>query len=103
MKLTSFGLSEDIVQQLQQTIKRYPVDDAVIYGSRGRGDYKPTSDIDLAIYGQNLSPTEFANLYGELESLPILFHMDIAHVEALHNPALIAHIQRDGQSIIDLD
>ena len=44
------GLSEQIIQQIILTIcNNISVNRIFIYGSRARGDYKKTSDIDIAI------------------------------------------------------
>lgn len=99
MKLTQFGLSEDIVQQITNSISNYKIDKAVIYGSRGRGDFRPESDIDIAIYGENLSDTDFSKLCWDIEGLPIIFKIDIVHVEKLSNVDLINNIKRDGMAL----
>jgi predicted nucleotidyltransferase len=47
---TNVGLSKELLGQIVDAIVRHvnPTK-IIIYGSRARGDYKPTSDIDIAV------------------------------------------------------
>lgn len=40
------NLDERIVQSIREIGQLYPIEKIVLFGSRARGDYKPTSDID---------------------------------------------------------
>jgi predicted nucleotidyltransferase len=94
--MTDFGLSDDILAKIKNVLARYPkVLSAGIYGSRGRGDYKNYSDIDIAIHGPDLTSNDFSNLRFDIEMLPIIFKMDVAHVEKISNQELLEKIQRD--------
>ena len=44
----SFGLSNDIINRIHSVFRKYPeIENATLYGSRAKGNYKPYSDIDL--------------------------------------------------------
>jgi Polymerase beta, Nucleotidyltransferase len=46
-----YGLSDGTVQKKQAVLKGYQqVDQAILYGSRAKGNYKNGSDIDLTLY-----------------------------------------------------
>lgn len=45
-----FGLTEEIYNSLKRIIENYQQYDFKIFGSRARGNYKKTSDIDIAIF-----------------------------------------------------
>ncbi|MBB6495997.1 nucleotidyltransferase domain-containing protein [Methanococcus maripaludis] len=47
-----FGIDDLKLKSIVEVIKKYSVEKAVIFGSRARGDYKNTSDIDIAIYSK---------------------------------------------------
>jgi uncharacterized protein len=47
-----FGLKANTIQKICTVLTRYPqVDQAILYGSRAKGNYKNGSDIDLTLYG----------------------------------------------------
>ena len=49
-----FGLKESILENISNILKKYKeVESAKIFGSRARGDYKNTSDIDIALFGND--------------------------------------------------
>ncbi|MBS3779596.1 MAG: nucleotidyltransferase domain-containing protein, partial [Desulfovermiculus sp.] len=46
----SFGLDERTLEKLRSVFARYePVQEVIIYGSRAKGTYVPSSDIDLVV------------------------------------------------------
>ncbi|MBL8640917.1 MAG: nucleotidyltransferase domain-containing protein [Alphaproteobacteria bacterium] len=94
-----FGLSDDIVAQLRAVFDAQPhIDRVDIFGSRARGDYKPSSDIDLAVYGTaDFSFQDYVSLMSRIESLPIVFKVDVVDMTVLDKPALKETIARDGK------
>ena len=49
-----YGFSAQTLQKIRDVLVRYPlVEEAVLYGSRARGDYKNVSDIDLTLRGED--------------------------------------------------
>ena len=50
------GLSASVLAQLQQIWLQFPqIDQVKLYGSRAKGNFTPRSDIDLALFGENIS------------------------------------------------
>ena len=74
------------------------VEQAFIFGSRAKGNYKNGSDVDIAIKGQqadfNLALT-IAGILNEDTNMP--YHFDLLSYSQLHNKDLIAHIDRVGK------
>lgn len=100
--MNAYGLSDAVIEHLRTTFARFPlVEKAVIYGSRGRGDFRPESDIDLAIYAPDMDDRAFAALWNALDDLPIVFKMDVLHADRLENPSLKAAIERDGKALYE--
>ena len=95
--MTQYGVSQAIWQQILAVCARFPeVNQVILYGSRARGDDGVGSDIDLAIDAPHLSDQKFALLWNALDDLPIIFPMDILHIQALKNKQLLHAIEHDG-------
>ena len=62
------GISKNIKDGLSRILSRYPeVEWVKLFGSRSRGDADQFSDIDLAVYAPEISPSEWAALSDEIE------------------------------------
>ena len=44
-----YGLSEETYNKIKEVIKKNKDYKFILFGSRARGDYKSTSDIDIAV------------------------------------------------------
>lgn len=92
------GLSERVTDLLRAELRRFPeVRAAYLYGSRARGDYKPQSDIDIAIDAPDMTQQNFAQLWNAIEALPIAFPLDCIWLQALPESSLKAQVERDGR------
>jgi len=81
-----YGLDDMVISRLKDFFAKYDfIDDVVIFGSRGRGDYSRSSDIDIAIFSKTMSNQEFSRLKFQLDGLPILQKIDIIHFEKVDN------------------
>lgn len=94
----SFGLSEADIEYIVGVIAKYKeIKKAVIFGSRAKGNYKAGSDIDIAIYGEDITIDTISSLHSLLEDespLPYLF--DIVDYTHLEHKELKEHIDRVG-------
>ncbi len=102
--------TEGAVRVFMQRLEgKYPVVEAILYGSRARGDHKPDSDADLAVILGGEAGARYA-VAGDMagiafhvmletgvmvEAMP-LWEAEWARRERFSNPALIANILRDG-------
>jgi predicted nucleotidyltransferase len=50
-----WGISEAVMREITEIAKRNQIQEIILFGSRARGDYNRTSDIDLAVTGGNIS------------------------------------------------
>ena len=92
---------EDIYKQIGQEAQKYNIDKIVLFGSRARGDNKPKSDIDLAVYG-NLSIAENNQFYFFIqEALPTLLEVDIVFIHHKTSQELLDNIEKDGVVIYE--
>lgn len=49
------GIKEIVIKEIIDLAVKYDVEKVLLFGSRARGDYKRTSDIDLAVIGGNIA------------------------------------------------
>ena len=93
-----FGLTEEEVWLIVQAIAKHPdVEEALVFGSRAMGNYKPGSDVDIALKGTLKSDTH-ADIFSELnEHLPLLYKFDVVEYSTIQEQPLKEHIDRYGK------
>ena len=98
-----YGLQDEDLEYIITAIARFPeIRQAVIFGSRAKGNYKPGSDVDIAVIGENVSLHAIASLHSLLEEegpLPYLF--DIVDYTHTDHGELKEHIDRQGKIIFE--
>lgn len=93
----SHGLPEDALLKICRVFQQFPqVNKVIIYGSRSRGNYRSTSDIDMTIEG-TIDFTDFLKLAGQLDELMLPWKIDLSILEQIDNPALVEDITRTGK------
>lgn len=97
-----FGISIKSYNLMMDTLAKYPViEKTVIFGSRAIGNYKHGSDIDLAIFGKDVTIETVDEISIELnEKLPIPYYFDIVHYEGLSHEGLRNHIDTYGKLLV---
>jgi predicted nucleotidyltransferase len=94
------GLSTWITQSLQSVVSQFPeVRAAYLFGSRARGDFRPSSDIDLAIDAPAMTAASFTQLWDQIDALPIAFPLDCLWLQAVPESPLRAMIARDAVTL----
>lgn len=92
------GLSDKDVESIRETLRLFPkVGEAILYGSRAKGSYRPGSDIDLTLKGNELSYQDLLNIELALDDLLLPYKIDLSLHHQLDNPQLIDHIARVGK------
>ncbi len=93
-----YGLSEQCRKELTDILSSIPaIEEAVIYGSRARGDYKPTSDIDITLKGKDLTFRDLALLDDKLYYSYLPYYCDTSIMRDLTNNDLIHNIEQNGK------
>ena len=72
------------------------VERAVLFGSRAMETFTPTSDVDIALFGNNLTLTDQANLATAIDELPMAQRVDLLLHKTVDNDALRKHIEQHG-------
>lgn len=76
------------------------VTDILLFGSRAKGNFKPGSDIDLCLIGNQLDEQELLSLKTAVDSLDLPWEIDLIVFDLLSDEAVKEHIQRVGISLI---
>jgi len=80
-----FGLRQQDLDEIIRILQRFSViEEAIIFGSRAKGNFKKGSDIDLAVRGKGIDHEVVASLsflLNEESATPYFF--DIVHFEEI--------------------
>lgn len=92
-------LPESIQRAVAALGRRLGAERVVLFGSRARGDERPRSDVDLAVYG--LPRAQEAAFGDGIDELPTLLSFDLVFVSDHTAPALLENIEKDGIVLMD--
>lgn len=97
----SFGLRATDLRYIMDTLKKFPeIKKAAIFGSRAKGNYKPGSDVDIAIWGEEVTFNTVSRLRSLLEEQsPMPYFFDVVDYTHLTHEQLREHIARVGKTI----
>lgn len=72
------------------------VEDAKIFGSRAKGNWKKFSDIDIALIGEEITHQDLISIIMRIEDSMLPYCVDIIRYSSITNPTLTDHIDRLG-------
>lgn len=79
-----FGLEEKVITDIVEILKKHKeVESAKIYGSRARGDYRKSSDIDIALFGESLTFLINTNIFYEIDDLYLPYKIDLINFNSI--------------------
>ena len=90
--MEKYGIEQNVVDEICEIAEKYSVEKVILFGSRARGDFKRTSDIDLAVKGGDFP--RFALDIDEETST--LLEYDIVDLEREIQPELLKSIEKEG-------
>ena len=95
------GLTDAELEILRGVFARFPqIEEVILFGSRAKGTHRPSSDIDLAIKGKEITLDTLAKLRYILEeetNLPYFF--DVVVYDKIENVELKMAIDGGGASL----
>lgn len=96
-----FGLQEDVIRKIVEILEKHEeVESAKIFGSRARGDYRKASDIDIALFGDNLTHTINTKIFYEIDNLYLPYLIDLINFNTLNeDDKLRKNILKEGVDI----
>ena len=98
-----YGLSEITLNTLDTIFRKYPgIKQALLYGSRAKGNYRNGSDIDLSLVtNATFSHTDLLRIGNDFDDSDMPYFVDVSIYDNLSNPNLKAHIDRVGKIIYE--
>jgi predicted nucleotidyltransferase len=96
------GLKEDDIANIIRLLKtERAVEQAIVFGSRAKGNYKHGSDVDIALKGKNLNYEIIAHLSYLLNEETLMpYRFDLINYNTIDNAALKEHIDRVGKDLL---
>ncbi|MBO7463573.1 MAG: nucleotidyltransferase domain-containing protein [Bacteroidales bacterium] len=99
-----FGLSDKVIDEINGVFSRHSeVEKVLIFGSRAKGNYRPGSDIDLAVIGSNIDFRLILKISCEIDDLELLYGVDLLDYQAKKGTPIGEHIDRVGQVFYSCD
>ena len=90
------GLPDKHLEKLINVLRQFQnVEKAAFFGSRAKGNAERGSDVDIALYGPEVTRKDVWKIHDQLEegtTLPYFF--DVLHYETLNDEDVKAHIDR---------
>lgn len=91
------GLSVEELQTVQEILGQCEtLDRAQLFGSRAMNTHRPTSDVDLALFGIALTRNDVNSLKNAFEDSTLPYTFDLIQHETIKEPELLVHIKRRG-------
>jgi len=93
-----YGLSQKTVERICLVFSRYQeVEEAILYGSRAKGNHKNGSDIDLTLKGgDRLTLVLLNRIMNDLDDLLLPYQIDLSIFNQISDESLVEHIERVG-------
>ncbi len=94
----SFGLPQSTLDEMRAIFARHnKVTKVVVYGSRAKGNYRNGSDIDLTMFGKDLTFQDLSTIHNALDDSSNPYLVNLSIYNHLDNAKLREHIDRVGQ------
>ncbi|WP_158858374.1 nucleotidyltransferase domain-containing protein [Lunatibacter salilacus] len=93
----NIGLEQHTVDAITDVFRKYPqITCAILYGSRAKGNYRPNSDIDITLKGEELDLSTLYKIETTLDDLLLPYRIDLSNFQNIENSDLKDHINRVG-------
>ena len=91
------GIRDEVIQEICEIAEKYKVEKVILFGSRARGDFHRTSDIDLAVKGG-----DFINFSLDVdEETSTLLMFDFVDLNRSIQQELRENIEKEGRIIYE--
>ena len=91
------GIKKQVLDEILMAAEKYNIEKVILFGSRARGDYRKTSDIDLAVSGGRI-----AHFQADIEEeVSTLLSFDIVNMDGSVQEELVDSIKREGKVLYE--
>lgn len=97
MKMEDTGIKPQVIEEIRELARKYDIERVILFGSRARGDFRRTSDIDIAVEGGNFE--RFALDVDEDTST--LLEFDIVNLNKEMQQELWDSIRMEGKTLYE--
>lgn len=91
------GINQVVLDEICRFAEKYQIQKVILFGSRARGDFRRTSDIDLAVTGGDFN--RFA--LDVNEETTTLLEYDIVNLDREMQPELRESIRKEGRILYE--
>jgi predicted nucleotidyltransferase len=93
----SYGLEDITLQKIKSVFSNFPqIEQAILYGSRAKGNFRPGSDIDITLKGDGLTLAVMNEIGLRLDDLLLPYFIDLSVYSHIKEADLLEHIERVG-------
>ena len=91
------GIKKQVLDEILMAAEKNNIEKVILFGSRTRGDYRKTSDIDLAVSGGRI-----AHFQADIEEeVSTLLSFDIVNMDGSVQEELVDSIKREGKVLYE--
>lgn len=91
------GIRPEVIEEIRNLAQKYDIEKVILFGSRARGDFRRTSDIDIAVTGGDF--VRFALDVDEETST--LLEYDIVNLDRDMQDELRESIEKEGRILYE--
>lgn len=93
-----YGLSDNTIAEICGVFKRHPeIEKVLVFGSRAKGCYREGSDIDLALFGDQINRNNLLDVSCDIDDLELLYNIDLVNYQDVKDKPIGFHIMRVGK------
>ena len=90
------GIRAEVMEEIIKIAQKNKIKKLIIFGSRARGDFRKTSDIDIAVNGG-----DFNMFAQDIEETSTLLKFDLIDLDGPIENNLLESIRREGRIIYE--
>ena len=96
-KMNDTGIRPEVIEEIRNLAQKYDIEKVILFGSRARGDFRRTSDIDIAVTGG-----DFARFALDVdEETSTLLEYDIVNLDRDMQDELRESIEKEGRILYE--